>query len=154
MAIVGVTVAVMILGFWFYYKNTQKRLEEASAAAARQEMIIEQQKAIQEQIQKDIEHGNQLRQEVNRTMQQTQRSVDDMRSKFTPHIDLETGKSSTLGQAAVEKTDTIQKAVNRGTYDQLRCFELITGSPLSEDERNGKKTNNICPELLIAPAIK
>jgi type II secretory pathway pseudopilin PulG len=151
MMIVGVAVATMMLGFWLYYKNTQKRLQEAAAENARQAIQIQEQKAIQEQMEKDIKKGNELRQEVNKAMQQTQRSIDDMRAKFTPRTDPATGQTVTLGQKAVEKTDTVERAVNRGTFDQLRCFELVTGSPLTEEERNGTKTNSLCPEML-APA--
>lgn len=148
MMIVGVAAAVMILGFWLYYRSTQKRLEEAAAENARQAIEIQEQKAVREQMEKDIKKGNELRQDVNRVMQQTQRSIDDMRSKFTPRTDSQTGQTVTLGQKAVEKTDTIERAVNRGTYEQLRCFELLTGSPLTEEERNGTKTNSLCSDLL------
>ena len=151
MMVVGVAMATMILGFWLYYRSTQKRLQEAAAENARQAIQIQEQKAIQEQMEKDIKKGNELRQEVNKAMQQTQRSIDDMRAKFTPRTDPATGQTVTLGQKAVEKTDTVERAVNRGTFDQLRCFELLTGSPLTEEERNGTKTNSLCPELL-APA--
>ena len=151
MLIVGVAMATMMLGFWLYYRNTQQRLQEAAAENSRQAIQIEEQKAVQEQMEKDIQQGNELRQEVNKAVQQTQRSIDDMRSKFTPRTDSATGQTVTLGQKAVEKTDTVERAVNRGTYDQLRCFELLTGSPLTEEERNGTKTNSLCPDLL-APA--
>ena len=144
--IVGVAVATMMLGFWLYYKNTQKRLQEAAQQNAQQAVQIQEQKAIQEQMQKDIQKGNQLRQEVNKTFQQTQRSIDDMRTKFTPRTDPATGQTVTLGEKAVEKTDTVERAVNRGTYDQLRCFELLTGSPLTEEERNGKIGRASCRE--------
>ena len=46
MMIVGVAVATMMLGFWLYYKNTQKRLQEAAAENARQAIQIQEQKAI------------------------------------------------------------------------------------------------------------
>lgn len=149
MAMVGVGIAVMVLGFWLYYKNTQKRLSEAAAQNAQQQIQIQQQQAIQEQMQKDIAKGAALRQNVTRQMAQTQRSVDDMRAKFVPRQDPITGQTVTLGVRAVEKTDTVERAVNRGTFDQLRCFELTTGSPLSDDEKSGRVTNSLCPELLV-----
>lgn len=151
MAIVGVALAVMLLGFWLYYKNSQKRLEQQAAELARKEVEVAQQKAINDQMTKDIQQATQLRGEVNRTMQRTQQSIDDMRIRLAPRTDPVTGQSSSLGKAAVEKTDTIERAVNRGTLDQLRCFELLTGSPLTEGERNGKITNSLCPDLLAQP---
>lgn len=151
MAIVGVALAVMLLGFWMYYRNSQKRLEAQAAEIARKEVEVAQQKAINDQMTKDIQQATQLRGEVNRAMQQTQRSIDDMRTRMAPRTNPVTGQSSSLGKAAVEKTDTIERAVNRGTLDQLRCFELLTGSPLTEGERNGKITNSLCPDLLAQP---
>lgn len=151
MAIVGVALAVMLLGFWIYYKNSQKRLEQQAAELARKEVEVAQQKAINDQMTKDIQQATQLRGEVNRTMQRTQQSIDDMRTRMAPRTNPVTGQSSSLGKAAVEKTDTIERAVNRGTLDQLRCFELLTGSPLTEGERNGKITNSLCPDLLVQP---
>jgi septal ring factor EnvC (AmiA/AmiB activator) len=152
MMIVGVAVATMVLGFWLYYRNTQKRLQEAAAENARQEVMIQEQKAIREEIEKNIEESRQIRQDVNKQIQKTQRSVDDIRGKFTPRTNPETGVTTTIGQAAVEKTESIERAVNRGTQDQLRCFELLSGNPLTEEERNGKKTNSLCPDLLAQPA--
>lgn len=151
MAIVGVGLAIMLLGFWIYYKSSQKRLEQQAAELARKEVEIAEQKAVREQMEKDIKRATELRGEVNRTMQRTQQSIDDMRGRLAPRTNPVTGQSTSLGKAAVEKTDTIERAVNRGTLDQLRCFELLTGSPLSEGERNGKITNSLCPDLLAQP---
>lgn len=151
MAIVGVGLAVMLLGFWIYYKSSQKRLEQQAAELARKEVEIAEQKAVREQMEKDIKRATELRGEVNRTMQRTQQSIDDMRTRMAPRTNPVTGQTTSLGKAAVEKTDTIERAVNRGTLDQLRCFELLTGSPLSEGERNGKITNSLCPDLLAQP---
>ena len=41
MAMVGVGIAVMVLGFWLYYKNSQKRLSEAAAQNAQQQIQIQ-----------------------------------------------------------------------------------------------------------------
>ena len=32
--------------------------------------------------------------------------------------------------------------------DTNRCNEIVTGSPLTEQERSGQVTNTICPELV------
>ena len=64
MAIVGVGLAVMMLGFWLYYRSSQKKLQEQAAEIARKEIEVEQQKAIREQIEKDIKKATELRGEV------------------------------------------------------------------------------------------
>jgi hypothetical protein len=55
---------------------------------------------------------------------------------------------------AQEKPSIVEEKVNRGSKDALRCNELITGSPLTEDEAAGKVRNNICPTLLPKPEVK
>jgi hypothetical protein len=44
--------------------------------------------------------------------------------------------------------------VNRGTKDALRCNELITGAPLTTEEKSGKVKNGICDELIRALVVK
>src|SRR6056300_820829 len=55
-----------------------------------------------------------------------------------------------LGLLAVEKTESIERAINRGTVNAGRCFELLSGAELTEEEKNakdGKTFNKECPWL-------
>lgn len=151
MAISGVFLAVILLGFWFYYQNSQKRLEQQAAELARKDTEIAEQKAALKQIEQDIKQAATLRGDVNRSMQRTQQIIEDMRTRLAPRLDPVTGRTITLGKAAVEQTTSMEGAVNRDILDHLRCFELLSGSPLSEGERNGKIINSFCPELLAQP---
>ena len=62
-----------------------------------------------------------------------------------------------LGLLAAERPDSIQRAVNRGTVNVGRCFEILSGSPLTEDELNAEDAeafNKECPWLFdsyVAP---
>ena len=153
MIVAGVLASSMLLGFWIHYRGIQKKLHDAVTENAQQAVQIAEQKAVQAQMEKDIHKNAEAQQNFNKSIQQAQRSIDTMRDKFTPRTDAATGQTTTLGQRAVEKTDSIERAVNRGTYNQLRCFEIQTGSPLTEEERNGTKLNTICPELFTAPSV-
>jgi hypothetical protein len=55
---------------------------------------------------------------------------------------------------AAEKPSVVEDKINRGTKDALRCNELLTGSPLTQNEISGKVRNNICPDLLPKPEVK
>jgi hypothetical protein len=55
-----------------------------------------------------------------------------------------------LGLLAAERPDSIERAINRGTRNAGRCFELLSGAILTEDERNatdGESFNKECPWL-------
>ena len=51
--------------------------------------------------------------------------------------------------------DKLQRAVNRGTENAGRCFELLSGSPLTEKEKNAENEiafNKECPWLWTGPS--
>lgn len=53
-----------------------------------------------------------------------------------------------IGVLASAKPNLVEKAVNNGTADSNRCFEILSGVPLTEDELNATKksqSNTICP---------
>lgn len=60
-----------------------------------------------------------------------------------------------LGLLASQRPDSIERAVNRGTANAGRCFEILSGSPLTEEERNatdGESFNKECPWLWPGPS--
>ena len=60
-----------------------------------------------------------------------------------------------LGLLASQRPESIERAVNRGTENAGRCFELLSGSPLTEEERNatdGETFNKECPWLWPGPS--
>ena len=55
-----------------------------------------------------------------------------------------------LGLLAQTRPDSIERAVNRGTVNAGRCFEILSGSPLTDQEReatSGDEFNRECPWL-------
>lgn len=52
------------------------------------------------------------------------------------------GNSRDLGKLAINKPKLISNAVNKGTILMNRCFEVVSGSKILENE-----TNSECPEL-------
>lgn len=55
-----------------------------------------------------------------------------------------------LGLIASTKPDSIERAINRGTTNAGRCFEILSGSPLTEEEKNAPDAqtfNKECPWL-------
>ena len=55
-----------------------------------------------------------------------------------------------LTAAAISNPEGIQEAVNRGSYNAGRCFELLSGAELNDKERNaenGIAFNKECPWL-------
>jgi hypothetical protein len=56
------------------------------------------------------------------------------------------GKVRDMGELAIGKPELIEKIINRGTVNAKRCYEIATGSPLTEEELNATKRSQINPE--------
>ncbi|MGZ0247578.1 MAG: hypothetical protein ACKVH1_16725 [Alphaproteobacteria bacterium] len=67
--------------------------------------------------------------------------VKDLQSKLSRHE---------LGALAEAKPGLVEKIIDKGTQDVLRCFEIVSGSPLTEEELNAVKksqTNSSCYDI-------
>ena len=128
------------IGYW-YYNDTQQRmaiLQENNAkleiAVATNEEALESLQADYASAQNEIATLNEAYTAIRR---QNQRLADKLQQ-----ID--------LTAAAIANAAGIERAVNRGTYNAGRCFELLSGAELNEKERtaeNGIAFNKECPWL-------
>jgi len=135
------------IGYW-YYNDSQERmkiLQENNATLKANQANLEQAIATQqetmEQLQKDFEAAaaeNAALQEAYTAIRNQNRRLADKLEK----IDLE--------EAAIANAEGIERAVNRGTENAGRCFEILSGSPLTEEELNAENEiafNKECPWL-------
>jgi septal ring factor EnvC (AmiA/AmiB activator) len=128
------------IGYW-YYNDTQARmaiLQENNAkleiAVATNEEALESLQADYASAQNEIASLNDAYTAIRR---QNQRLADKLQE-----ID--------LTAAAIANAEGIEKAVNRGTVNAGRCFELLSGAELTEKERTAKNDiafNKECPWL-------
>ena len=111
--------------------NNQKLAD----AAAAQNALIEGMKVDIAQIQ---EANKQLAEQN----EKQKRDVETLNSKFSKRD---------FGALAAEKPAVVERLVNRGTVNALRCMELASGSPLTDAEKNAKtpmEANRECPNLI------
>ena len=141
-AIAAILVSV-ISGGYFYIEALQGKLEAAKEVQQRMEGVITQQKMVMEQTQRDLKRMSDLNQEVAAKAQAAQNEVNALNRKF-----------SRLDNIAKAPPSDTENRVNRGTKDALRCNELVTGAPLTSEEKSGKIRNNICNDLIQAQLPK
>jgi len=144
MKLAGVMFLIMLamggIGYW-YYNDTQARmaiLQENNAkleiAVATNEEALESLQADYASAQNEIASLNDAYTAIRR---QNQRLADKLQE-----ID--------LTAAAIANAEGIERAVNRGTYNAGRCFELLSGAELTEEERTAENDiafNKECPWL-------
>ena len=128
------------LGYW-YYNDSQARmaiLQENNAKLNTAVQISEQAVA---SLQADIQLANQQLRQVNQEFAAIRAQNNVLADKLAKHD---------LAVLGAGKPGLVERLVNRGTVNAGRCFELLSGAPLTDKEKeakDGKSFNNECPWL-------
>ena len=115
-------------------KILQVNQEKLEGAVADQEAAIKQQAAQAAQIQK-------ANSDLREAQVKLQADSKNLAKKLGKHE---------LDILAENKPGLVGKLINRGSASEMRCFELATGAPHTEDELAATKksqSNRECPEL-------
>ena len=114
-------------------KANQVKLEEA--VSSQKELIAKQQEDF-----KEILAANQ---KMNELVSNLKKDLDDLDNRFNKD-----GRD--FGKIALEKTDAINRIINKGSDNASRCIEIASGAELTEKERNATKKSEInreCPGI-------
>jgi hypothetical protein len=154
---IGIKIAIaailfsIISGGYFFIKEQQAQLELAKEVQAKMEGVIEKQGLAMDNMKADMERMGQVQKELSGSINAAEKDTKALAKKFTEDAE---GRERNLAAMAAEKPSVVEEKINRGTKDALRCNELLTGAPLTEDEKAGKVRNNICADLLPKPEVK
>jgi hypothetical protein len=133
--ILALIIFTIISSGYFYILALKGKLEAAAEVQQRMESVIDQQKIVMERQTQDIQMMQTINKDISTRFARAQSEIDILNSKFDKR------DISVVAQAKPSETEI---RVNRGTRDALRCNELVTGSPLTEDEKSAKVKNSIC----------
>ena len=128
------------VGYW-YYNDTQARLAVLQENNAKLEIAVATNESALETLQADYASAQNEISALNSAYQAIRRQNNRLADKLQK-IDLEA--------AAIANAEAIERAVNRGTENAGRCFELLSGAELNEKERKAQNDiafNKECPWL-------
>ena len=114
-------------------KANQMKLEEA--VSSQKELIANQKKDFQE----ILDANNKM----NELVSVLKKDLDDLDKRFNK-------KNRDVGKLAIAKTESIERITNGASALAMRCVEIASGSPLTEDEKNATKKSQInseCPSM-------
>ena len=128
------------IGYW-YYNDTQARMAILQENNAKLNTAVELNEQTISSLENDYAKASSelasLNEAYTAIRRQNQRLADKLQE-----ID--------LTAAAIANAESIERAVNRGTVNAGRCFELLSGAELNDKERNAKNGiafNKECPWL-------
>jgi hypothetical protein len=130
-------------GVTYVYK-LKADLATSEANNAKLEDSVEEQKLVIAQQALDMDNIRGAMKEQAELSKRLNASIKDLRDKFTKVN--ASGEKRDIGNLAEKKPKLMQRAINRGTKNALRCMEIAMGSPLTEKEKNAIKKSQINPE--------
>ena len=128
-------------GLWKYYTYTQETIRVYAENAARAEMAQAETQAALEQTIKDLEKVQEKYNQVSADFNSAKKRVDGLQDKLKEHD---------LPFLAEQKPGLVEKILDKASKDMLRCLEIISGNPLTEEELNvttKSKANTQCPDI-------
>lgn len=128
------------IGYW-YYKSSQATIATLTENNAKLTTAVETQEAAISSLQESYRRANEQLKETNKQLADSRRQNQRLSNKLA-NID--------LGIIALENPEGIQRAVNNGTANASRCFELLSGAELNQQEKDatdGESFNKECPWL-------
>jgi len=138
-------IVLMIAGISFggyrYVQNLQNTLQVAIENNIKLETAVATNEETISSLQEDYNKIQQELQKVNTEFSAARAQNNVLRERLSD-ID--------LGLLAESKPGSIERAINQGTRNAGRCFEILSGSPLTDQEReatNGNDFNTECPWL-------
>jgi hypothetical protein len=139
-----VIVVMSGIGYW-YYTDSQAKISTLTQNNARLETAV----ALSEDAIASLRANYAAVQEETRRINQAYAEIRRQNDRLANRL-----SEIDLGLLASERPDSIERAVNRGTVNAGRCFEILSGAPLTEGEQNatsGESFNKECPWLWPGP---
>jgi hypothetical protein len=132
---------VMAGAFYWYYNDTQERMAILNENNAKLEVAIQISEDAVTSLQESYAKANEELTKVNSEFASIRQQNRVLSDKLGRHD---------IGNLAEHKPGLVERVINGASIKAGRCFELLSGSPLTDKEKeaeNGKSFNSECPWL-------
>ena len=124
-------------GGYMYVKKLQKDNLTLKINQSKLETAIDDNNAVIEQQTKDLKKIRITLTELDETNKKLQEDKDNLSNRLNKHD---------IGNLAENKPGLVEKIINKASDSAVRCMEIASGSPLTEEELNGTP-NRECPSF-------
>jgi chromosome segregation ATPase len=128
------------VGYW-YWKDSQSTISTLTENNAKLETAVETSEATINQMQSDFAALSKELNRVNQEFAVIRRQNSVLSEKLQRHD---------IGQLGNARPGLVERAINEASDNVSRCFELLSGSELTDKEKkaeNGQQFNSECPWL-------
>jgi hypothetical protein len=141
LVIILVIVVILAAGAW-YVTNLKADLATSEANVKQLVDATREQNLLIEQMKQDVVSIQKANADLQAQTEKQRQDVATLSTKFSKRD---------FGALAAEKPAVVEKLVNRGSKNALRCMELASGAPLNDQEKAAKtpmEANRECPSLI------
>ncbi len=100
---------------------------------------IEEQNKVLEQQKADFDAIMESNKKLNVLIQTFKQDLDELDKRFNK-------KKRDIGKLAIERTEAIERIINKGSENAKRCVELASGAEHTEEELKATRKSQINPE--------
>tara|TARA_B100001287_G_scaffold25694_1_gene18638 strand:+ start:90 stop:563 length:474 start_codon:yes stop_codon:yes gene_type:complete len=100
---------------------------------------IEAQKKVLEQQKKDFSAIMESNKKLNNLIVTFKKDLDELDKRFNK-------KKRDVGKLAIERSKSVERVINKGADNALRCVELASGAEHTKEELKATKRSEINPE--------
>ena len=135
--------ASAVVGAGVYVMKLRSDNAILKANAVKMESAITEQKELITQQKEDFKEILAANQKMNELVSVLKKDLEDLDKRFNK-------KNRDVGKLAIAKTESIERITNGASALAMRCVEIASGSPLTEEEKNATKKSEInseCPSI-------
>ena len=141
-AVSTLIIVLVIAGGLYYISDLKAALAISQMNEQKLEDGIKAQNELLESMKKDIASIQQANEDLRKENEKQKQDVDNLARKFDKRD---------FGVFALANIEKAQQLIDRGVMNALRCLELASGAPLTEEEKNAPtpiEANRECPALI------
>ena len=124
-------------GGYLYVKKLQKDNAILKVNQIKLESAVEDNNKVIEQQTADLKKIRSTLSELDEVNKKLQADRDNLNKRLSKHD---------IGNLAENKPGLVEKIINKASDSAVRCMEIASGSPLTEEELNGSP-NRECPSF-------
>jgi septal ring factor EnvC (AmiA/AmiB activator) len=132
------------IGIW-YYQDSQATISTLNKSNGKLEQDLELSEKAVDSLERDIDSSNEQITTLNNTLADTRSQNNELAERLEKH---------NLGILAKRKPGLVERVINNASEKAGRCFELLSGAELTEQEKNAtsaRTANSECPWLFKEP---
>lgn len=136
----GAVILALAAGAWLYVTNLQKEVAIEKANRVVAEEALKSTKNTVDNLRTDITAMKTSFDKLTKETQEARQDVKNLEKRFT---ETKAGEKRDLENLAAKHPLLIEKAINNGSKEAMRCNELVTGAAPNPGEKN-----SLCPKLV------